>query len=303
MELPSSCPLLPTAHLQLRSQSCRRADYDLLTIWSEWGPGHRAYGETWPETLSLCPVCGRVWRDGDHVTCRHHSPHSLTRPVAATVDRWYLAATIWPLLHRNHLPPLASHSSHTTFGYWDLIFRVWSSQQTSPPRCHSQRVTVRLYEIWDIIWRYNVLILDKYLFSGGTRHQPQPSRQINLTCHECSATILSTVFIHVKYLDISMVLINGPVMDSTCSPSTNTKYQISNVNIKWQTLNIKWQVLGVLAWRWSDLELGWALAWRWELGAGSWELRTENWEREIKPLDNITSGIGHHLDYVSCVAY
>ena len=29
-----------------------------------------------------------------------------------------------------------------------------------------------------------------------------------------------------------MVLINGPVMDSTCSPSTNTKYQISNVNIK-----------------------------------------------------------------------
>ena len=187
-------------------------------------------GDTVP--VSLCPVCGRVWRDGDHVTCRHHSPHSLTRPVAATVDRWYLAATIWPLLHRNHLPPLASHSSHTTFGYWDLIFRVWSSQQPSPPRCHSQRVTVRLYEIWDIIWRYNVLILDKYLFSGGTRHQPQPSRQINLTCHECSATILSTVFIHVKYLDISMVLINGPVMDSTCS--TNTKYQMLK-----QTPNIK----------------------------------------------------------------
>ena len=39
------------------------------------------------------------------------------------------------------------------------------------------------------------------------------------------------------------------------------------------------------------------------LGAGCWELRAENWEREIKPLDNITSGIGHHLNCVSCVAY
>ena len=71
--------------------------------------------------------------------------------------------------------------------------------------------------------------------------------------------------------------------------STNTKYQVSGV---------KWQVSGVLA-RWG-VTSGWAVAlvWRWELRTENWELRTRD-----KPLDSIASGIGHHLDCVSCVAY
>ena len=71
--------------------------------------------------------------------------------------------------------------------------------------------------------------------------------------------------------------------------STNTKYQISG---------IKWQVSGVLAWRGVTSSWAVALVWRWELRTENWELRTRD-----KPLDSIASGIGHHLDCVSCVAY